>query len=430
VDGGRGSTVREAFREGWPEVCGVVSSRLRREAEAFLQCGQLRYGFVEVSCEACHEARLVAFSCKGRGWCPSCTNRRAVETGAALEATLPFVRHRQWTLSIPFSLRFTVVKQPALLQTLASLLVRAVWRRHRQAARRLGASDVPFGGAVVFTQWFGSTLQLTPHLHVLVPDALWRGDGEALPVPPPTDDEVTTVLARVLRQARRRLGEVAPAFVEDDADALRLAALQHPLPMEVPVSSRCLVATGMGFSLHAGTAVHGNDREGLERLCRYGARGPVADCRLRRLEDGRYEYTPKRGSPFTLTAAGLVKRLVALTPPPNAHLTTFHGVFAPNARLRPLVTRQPEEAPPPPAMSELLASPPKKKRRLDWATLHQRTFGTDVLRCPCGGRRRIHAVHSTRAAAEARLAELGVSLPPASRRLPPATAQPGLPFAA
>jgi hypothetical protein len=31
---------------------------------------------------------------------------------------------------------------------------------------------------------------------------------------------------------------------------------------------------------------------------------------------------------------------------------------------------------------------------------------------------------------EARLAELGVSLPPARRRLPPATAQPGLPFAA
>ena len=420
--------MREAFREGWPEVCGVVSSRVRREAEAFLQCGQLRYGFVEVSCEACHEARLVAFSCKGRGWCPSCTNRRAVETGAALEAMLPFVRHRQWTLSIPFTLRLTVVKQPALLQTVASLLVRAVWRRHRQAARRLGASDFSFGGAVVFTQWFGSTLQLTPHLHVLVPDALWRGDGEAFSVPPPTDDEVTAVLARVLRQARRRLGEVAPAFVEDDADALRLAALQHPLPMEVPVSSRRLVATGMGLSLHAGTAVHGNDRQGLERLCRYGARGPAADCRLRRLEDGRYEYTPKRGSPFTLSAAALVKRLVALTPPPNAHLTTFHGVFAPNARLRPLVTRQP--AAPPPAPPSPLAAPPKKKRRLDWATLHQRTFGTDVLKCPCGGRRRIHTVHATRAAAEARLAELGVPLPPARRRLPPATAQPGLPFAA
>lgn len=32
--------MREAFREGWPEVCGVVSSSVRREAEAFVQWGQ------------------------------------------------------------------------------------------------------------------------------------------------------------------------------------------------------------------------------------------------------------------------------------------------------------------------------------------------------------------------------------------------------
>ncbi|MCU0694945.1 MAG: hypothetical protein MUC96_00295 [Myxococcaceae bacterium] len=53
----------------------------------------------------------------------------------------------------------------------------------------------------------------------------------------------------------------------------------------------------------------------------------------------------------------------------------------------------------------------KTKRRHDWATLHQRTFGTDVLRCSCGDRRRIHTVHATRAAAEARLVEF----PEASR---------------
>ncbi len=47
----------------------------------------------------------------------------------------------------------------------------------------------------------------------------------------------------------------------------------------------------------------------------------MADCRLRRLEDGRYEYTPKRGSPFTLPAAALVKRLVANSKPRLAMLS-------------------------------------------------------------------------------------------------------------
>jgi glucose-6-phosphate isomerase len=57
-------------------------------------------------------------------------------------------------------------------------------------------------------------------------------------------------------------------------------------------------------------------------------------------------------------------------------------------------------------------------------TLHRRSFGTDVLRCPCGGRRAVTALHSTRKAAEERLAELG--LPPRSLLLPPQTAPPQL----
>ncbi|MDP3410125.1 MAG: hypothetical protein Q8S38_17635 [Bosea sp. (in: a-proteobacteria)] len=89
-------------------------------------------------------------------------------------------------------------------------------------------------------------------------------------------------------------------------------------------------------------------------------------------------------------------------------------------------------APPPKPAPAAPASSSKKRRRpsrrLDWASLHQHTFGTDVLRCPCGGRRRIIAIHSTRKAAEERLTQLGHRLPP-RRLLPPATAQPTLPLA-
>ena len=42
----------------------------------FLQCGRLAYGFLRVRCEACHHERLVAFSCKRRGFCPSCGARQ------------------------------------------------------------------------------------------------------------------------------------------------------------------------------------------------------------------------------------------------------------------------------------------------------------------------------------------------------------------
>ncbi|MBL8920199.1 MAG: hypothetical protein JNJ54_15135 [Myxococcaceae bacterium] len=42
-----------------------------------------------------------------------------------------------------------------------------------------------------------------------------------------------------------------------------------------------------------------------------------------------------------------MKRLVSLVPPPNLHLTSFHGVFAPHAALRPTVTAAPPAAPGP-----------------------------------------------------------------------------------
>lgn len=186
-----------------------------------------------------------------------------------------------------------------------------------------------------------------------------------------------------------------------------------------------------GFSLHADTAVHGNDREGLARLGRYGARGPLSLSRLTRLPDGKYRYTPKKGVAFTLTALALVKRLVALLPPPNRHLTSFHGVYAPNSRLRPLVLSSPPPAPAPTTSSPPASAAParrEKRLRIDWASLHRRTFGTDVLGCPhCGGRRRVTALHSTRNASESRLAELGLALP--SLLLPPPTAPPQLKLA-
>ena len=112
-------------------------------------------------------------------------------------------------------------------------------------------------------------------------------------------------------------------------------------------------------------------------------RGPVAESRLRRLDDGRYEYTPKGdGLPLVLTAEALMKRLAALLPPPRKHLTTFHCVYGPNSKLRPLVVR----APPPDVSTPESSTPPSaaaprpkpKRPRLDWATLQARTFGEDV----------------------------------------------------
>jgi len=45
---------------------------LEQEFPDFLTCGVLAHGFARLRCADCAFERLVPFSCKGRGFCPSC----------------------------------------------------------------------------------------------------------------------------------------------------------------------------------------------------------------------------------------------------------------------------------------------------------------------------------------------------------------------
>ena len=63
------------------------------EFQDYLRCGRLEYGFVRVKCNGCRHEHLVAFSCKRRGFCPSCGARRMIKTSAH-QVGLPRIR---WT---------------------------------------------------------------------------------------------------------------------------------------------------------------------------------------------------------------------------------------------------------------------------------------------------------------------------------------------
>ena len=89
---------------------------VEREFEDYLACGRLEHGFVRVKCDGCRHEHLVAFSCKRRGFCPSCGARRMVETSAHLvDHVLPHVPVRQWVLSFPYPLRFLFASKPEAL---------------------------------------------------------------------------------------------------------------------------------------------------------------------------------------------------------------------------------------------------------------------------------------------------------------------------
>ena len=80
---------------------------VQREFEDNLRCGRLEHGFLRMRCDTCHAEHLVAFSCKRRGFCPSCGARRMAESAALLvDEIFPDAPMRQWVLSFPYPLRF------------------------------------------------------------------------------------------------------------------------------------------------------------------------------------------------------------------------------------------------------------------------------------------------------------------------------------
>ena len=65
----------QIVHEYWPEfqleLAGqgkFLPAYITQEFEAYLKCGRLEHGFLRVRCETCHGERLVAFSCKLRGY--------------------------------------------------------------------------------------------------------------------------------------------------------------------------------------------------------------------------------------------------------------------------------------------------------------------------------------------------------------------------
>ncbi len=406
------------------------------EFERYLGCGILAHGFARVRCGGCGDELLVAFSCKGRGFCPSCTTRRMHDTAARLvDAVLPRVPVRQWVLSLPRWARWLLARDPRLASRTLNVALRAIFASLRRRARREGARDTR-AGAVTFVQRFGGALNLNVHFHCLVPDGVFaREEGRVrfVPLKAPPDEEVEAILRRVVVRLLRLLRPRAEQMDFEPLDALASAQAEALLlPSAGPQEPRRRTQHSAfleGFSLHAGVHLHANDREALERLCAYGARPPLSLQRLAELPDGRLAYRLKRPlrdgrEVLVLQPTELLRRLATLVPPRRHHLVRYHGVFAPNASWRGAIVPRPMET----EGEARCAGAPSEERvlprrhraakaaarsrppsRLPWAHLLRRVFREDVLECNrCGGRRVVLAFLSERRAVKAILQHLGL----------------------
>ena len=134
-----------------------LPENVRAEFEEFLRCGVLDHGFLRVVCEHCHAERLVAFSCKKRGFCPSCGARRMAESARHLVEEVFGPRPvRQWVLSFPYPLRLLFASKPDAIGPVLGIVHRVIagWLADQAGVERARAQC----GAVTLIQRFGSAL--------------------------------------------------------------------------------------------------------------------------------------------------------------------------------------------------------------------------------------------------------------------------------
>ena len=134
-----------------------VPDHVEKELRNYLKCGILAHGFARARCASCGYDFLVAFSCKGRGACPSCSAKRMAETAAHLvDHVLPHVPVRQFVLSLPKRLRPYLHHRPRTASAVLHILLRALSATLREACP-LAPITASFG-AVSFLHRFGSSL--------------------------------------------------------------------------------------------------------------------------------------------------------------------------------------------------------------------------------------------------------------------------------
>src|SRR5262245_22325652 len=406
-----------------PDATGVPVY-VQREFYDYLRCGILAHGFLRLGCDTCHKELLVPFSCKRRGFCPSCAARRMAQTAAHLvECVIPWVPTRQWVVSVPVPLRYWMAASQDLTAQVHTIIRTTIGQYYvHQAVTRAATRDQAPPGSVTFIQRFGSAINLNLHFHCVFLEGVYCDRTAAglkphfVTAEPPSDADITTILQKISHRVIRKLRRLG--YLEASMDAA-VATGYHPLRDTAPELARTMAAsvqqriafgeragqhvrrigsgfgdadeaprlTGPrcarvhGFSRHAHTQIPAHRRDQLECLIRYTARGAVSLERLQAEANGNLLYTfthpwSDGTTGIRLSPLELLEKLAALVPLPHVHLVRYGGCLAPHSHLRESVIPTPRQ------QGVDGAETQRGTPYWTWARLLGRVFGLEMATCP------------------------------------------------
>jgi hypothetical protein len=157
---------------------------------------------------------------------------------------------------------------------------------------------------------------------------------------------------------------------------------------EIPLAKgkRCFSING--FSIHANSATNTHQRDRLETMIQYMARGPIANDRIEITSTGNIKWRLKTQfsdgtTHLLLTPLEFLEKLSVLIPPPKTHLIRWGGCFAAHSPYRLRLVLKPEAKK---GFGFDNAKDGIKPKNHSWSRALARAFKIDVLKCEaCGG---------------------------------------------
>jgi len=339
---------------------GFLRPVIKEVVERYLDCGNPRCGFARIRCPDCGEERLVMFSCRTRGFCPSCHAKRLEEWGEWMrEELLLDVPHRQVVFTIPKMLRIFFKYNRRLLEELCRSALRSLVRYFEVVAER---ELMP--GVIAVIQTFGARINFHPHLYFLVTEGGVDEDGVFHKVPRIDDSRLAALFAREVLRFLVHKELLSPEWAQ------RLLSWRHS-----------------GFNVHS--RVRARTKTEAERVGKYMIR-PLLSLERLSLDERegrvRYQYGKEAKETERMDYLEFIARVTSHIPDKGQVTVRYYGLYGnahrgkvKKASLVPVSLGMMEE--------ELRPLPSK-----GWAEMIRKVYEVDPMLCPqCGGQMRVIA---------------------------------------
>ena len=349
---------------------GAFRPHVKDVIHQYLDCGDPHNGFARIKCNDCNHEFLLPFSCKRRHFCPSCHQKRVITFGEELcENVLKAVPHRHWVFSIPKRLRIYFLFDRKLLPKLS----RCVWNVLKKYLVSMTSYEDASPGAVLAMQTFGDFLDFHPHVHAIVSDGCFYGEGLFMVSPSPLAKDLEEAFRHEVLKMLKKEGKINDTVIEN------MMSWHHT-----------------GFNIYCGPPIWPQDEKGLENLARYIIRASFSQERMtyipaNKSDDGTAKvlYRGKDGkSSKTFDAVDWLALLVNHIPDRYAQTIKYNGFYSNRKKGDRRKAGRDNDVP-----ALIDSGQSRSEFKKNWARLIQKIYNVDPLICPnCHGNMKVISV--------------------------------------